>query len=283
MPLLHHLPQVDVGRGDDPDVDLDRLHAAEAHEIALLDHAQQLGLRLERDVADLVEEDAALVGEVEHPLLRVDRAGERALDVAEQRRLEQIRRQVAGVDGDERALRARRVRVDRARHQLLAGAALALDQDRRAARRRLDDQVEHLPHPRAAADDVGELVVALLDVLPEVAVLVQQPPPLHRVADDDQHFVVLERLGDVVERAGLHRRDRALDRGVGGDDDDVQVLVDALQLVERGDAVEAGHHDVDDRGVERQRAGHLEALRPRTRRGGRRSPRGSAASRESRA
>ena len=100
--LLHHLPQVDVGGGDDADVDLDRLHAAEAHELALLDHAQQLGLRLERDVADLVEEDAALVGEVEQALLRVDGAGERALHVAEERRLEQVRRQVAGVDGDER-------------------------------------------------------------------------------------------------------------------------------------------------------------------------------------
>ena len=77
--LLHHLPQIDVGRGDDADVDLDRLHAAEPHELALLNDAQQLGLRLERDVADFVEEDRAAVGEVEQPLLRVDRAGERAL------------------------------------------------------------------------------------------------------------------------------------------------------------------------------------------------------------
>ena len=85
LALLHHLAQVDVGGGDDPHVDLDRLHAAEPHELALLDHAQQLGLRLERDVADLVEEDGALVGEIEQPLLRVHRAGERALHVAEQR------------------------------------------------------------------------------------------------------------------------------------------------------------------------------------------------------
>ena len=89
------LPQVDVGRGDDAHVDLDRLDPAEPHELALLDDAQQLGLRLERDVADLVEEDRALVGELEQALLRVDRAGERALDVAEQVRLEQVRRQVA--------------------------------------------------------------------------------------------------------------------------------------------------------------------------------------------
>ena len=113
LAFVHHVPQVDVGRGDDPHVDLDRLDAAEAHELALLDDAQQLGLRLERDVADLVEEDRALVGELEQPLLRVDGAGERALDVAEQVRLEQVGRQVAGVDGDERAIRARGVLVQR--------------------------------------------------------------------------------------------------------------------------------------------------------------------------
>ena len=104
LAFVHHVAQIDVGRGDDPDVDLDRLDAAEAHELALLDDAQQLGLRLERDVADLVEEDRALVGELEQPLLRVDGAGEGALDVTEQVRLEQVGRQVAGVDGDERAI-----------------------------------------------------------------------------------------------------------------------------------------------------------------------------------
>ena len=42
-----------------------------------------------------------------------------------------------------------------------------------------------------------------------------------------------------------------------------EVLVDPLQLVERGDAVEARHHDVDDGGVERQRARQLEPFRAR--------------------
>ena len=87
-----------------------------------------------------------LIGEVEQTLLRVDGAGERALHVTEERRLQQIGRQVAGVDGDERALGAGRVGVNGARDQLLARAALALDQNRRPARRRLDDQIEHLAH-----------------------------------------------------------------------------------------------------------------------------------------
>ena len=237
---------------------LDRLHAAEAHELALLHHAQQLGLRLGRNVADLVEEDAALVGEVVEPLLRVDRAGEGALHVAEERGLEQVRRQVARVDGDERAIGARRVGVDGARHELLAGAALAGDENRRAARRRLHDQVEHLLHARAAADDARELLRLRLQALAQRGVLGHQLPPLHGVAHHDEHFVVLERLGDVVEGAALHRRDRGLDRRERRDHDHRQILVDLLQLLERRDAVDARHHHVDDRGVERRRARELE-------------------------
>ena len=82
--LVHHMPKIAVGRGDDPDVDLDRFHSAQAHELALLHDAQQLGLRVWRDVADLIEEDAALVREIAQTLLRVDGACERALHVTEQ-------------------------------------------------------------------------------------------------------------------------------------------------------------------------------------------------------
>ena len=92
-----------------------------------------------------------------------------------------------------------------------------------------------------------------LEVLAQRAVLGDQPPLLQRVAEDDQHLVVLERLGDVVERAALHRRDRALDRREGRDHQHRQVVVDFLELVERRDAVHAGHHDVDDGRVERHR------------------------------
>ena len=57
--------EVAVGGRDDADVDLDRLGAADALELALLQHAQQLDLHLQRQVADLVEEQGAAVGELE--------------------------------------------------------------------------------------------------------------------------------------------------------------------------------------------------------------------------
>ena len=51
-----------VGRGDDADVDLLRLAVADAEDDALLQRAQELHLQVQRQLADLVEEERALVG-----------------------------------------------------------------------------------------------------------------------------------------------------------------------------------------------------------------------------
>ncbi len=59
-----------VGGRDQADVGADRLGAAEPLELALLEHAQQLDLGGEVQVANLVEEQRAAVGELEPPFLR---------------------------------------------------------------------------------------------------------------------------------------------------------------------------------------------------------------------
>ena len=87
-----------VGRRDQAEVDVDGSVAAEALEAALLEHAQQLGLRDQRQVADLVEEQRAAVGQLEAPGLAVVRAGEGALLVAEDFRFEQRVGQRRAVD-----------------------------------------------------------------------------------------------------------------------------------------------------------------------------------------
>ena len=80
-------------RCHDPHVDTLRPRAAEPLELLLLQHAQQLRLELERNVADLVEEERAAVGELEAADLLRDRAGERAALVAEELALEKPRRE----------------------------------------------------------------------------------------------------------------------------------------------------------------------------------------------
>jgi hypothetical protein len=81
--LVDHRAQVAVGRRDPPDIDLERAAAADALEPALLQDAQQLGLQLGLELADLVEEERAAVRQLEPPALALGGAGERALLVAE--------------------------------------------------------------------------------------------------------------------------------------------------------------------------------------------------------
>ena len=67
MPARDELLEVAVGRRDEANVDADRLDAADALELALLQRAQELHLHLDGDLADLVEEERAAVGELEAP------------------------------------------------------------------------------------------------------------------------------------------------------------------------------------------------------------------------
>ena len=94
--------------------------------------------------------------------------------VAEQLRLDQAVGQRRAAHLDERLVGARRVVVNGVRDQLLAGARLAADQHGGVGRRHLRHLLVHLAHRPAGADDARE-VVALLQLLPKVRVLVDQP------------------------------------------------------------------------------------------------------------
>ena len=101
-----HLVEVLVRRADDADVDGDRLAPADPLDDALLEEAQQLDLEGEGDVADLVEEQRPALGELDLALGRLDRAGVRALLIAEQLGLEEVLGDCRAVDRDERLVLA---------------------------------------------------------------------------------------------------------------------------------------------------------------------------------
>ena len=79
-----------------------RLGAAQPVDLPLLEHAQQLDLRGQVDVADLVQEQRAAVGQLEAALLARLRARERALLEAEQLGFDQRVWQRRATDLDER-------------------------------------------------------------------------------------------------------------------------------------------------------------------------------------
>ena len=121
--------EVGVGRGDDADVDLDRLRLAEAVHFVGLEEAQQLGLELGPDLGNLVEEERAAGGGADDAVEGVLGAGEGALAIAEQLALEHLARHGGAVEGHERLGGAAGGAVDGAREHFLAGAGLAGEQD----------------------------------------------------------------------------------------------------------------------------------------------------------
>src|SRR5262249_44767058 len=120
--------EVAVGRRDQPHVHPQRAGPADALERLLLEDAEQLGLQLERQVADLVEEERAAVRELEAGDALGDGAGGRAALVPEELALQQAGRDGGAVDLDEGALAALSRVVDGTRDQLLAGSGLAQDE-----------------------------------------------------------------------------------------------------------------------------------------------------------
>src|SRR5690606_27742515 len=119
--------QVAVGRADQTKVD-GRRATTHRLDLALLQRTQQLDLDLQRNLADLVEEQRAAIGLLEATSPRSHRAGERALLVAEQLGLQDRLGQRRAVGRDKGLVHAWAVLVNVASEQLLAGAALAEQQ-----------------------------------------------------------------------------------------------------------------------------------------------------------
>ncbi len=130
LPLLHLELQVLLGRRDDANIDADGAAATHPTDLTLLQNAQQLGLQIEGELAELVQKDRPAVSQLEGPLSGGGRSGVGALLMPKELGLDQGPRHGAAVHHDEGAVLALAQLVDRAGHQVLAGAGLSLDMDR---------------------------------------------------------------------------------------------------------------------------------------------------------
>ncbi len=144
--------------------------------------------------------------------------------------------QSAAGDFDERPLGAAAAAVDGPGDHALAGAAFAGDQDGRPRVGHAGDHLEYFEHPRVAADDVVHAVTAI-ELRAQVVVLLLHAPLRQGPLDRHQQLVVDERLGDVVERTGVDRFDRAVGRAVAGHEDDLRAGPVAAALLQQVEAV----------------------------------------------
>ena len=234
-----------VRGGDDANVRLDRLVAADALERAGLEHAQNFRLRRGRHVADFIEKNCTAVALLKLADALQGRAGERAALVAEQFAFEQLLGNRRTVHRQKRLRAAMAVMINRAGDEFLARAAFAGDERGGIRARHLADEFEHLLHWLAAAHN-AEFVIFGLEQrfvgnhLPHVV------RGFQRAGDDFLELGDVERLEQIIVRAEFHRLDGRLRRAVRGHQDHEQFgikLADVAQGFEAGHAAHADVHD----------------------------------------
>ncbi len=165
--------------------------------------------------------------------------------------------------------------MDVARDDLLAGAALALDQHRRVGRRDVLGELEHLEEALGLADRPGDrALVPPPDLLLELLVLHPDRAEFAGAPENRDQLVVGERLLDVVEGARIDCADGALQRGLSGHENDRchrVLLARGRQDIEPGhlrhpdvgeDDVMGAGPDLLQPGLAALGGGHLEPLVP---------------------
>src|SRR5690606_41243158 len=96
--LFHPFVEVAIGGSDDAHVHRAGVRAAQGADLAVLQHAQQLRLQIERELANFIEEQRAAVRRDEEAFLRAAGAGEGAAAVTEQLTLDELARQLGAVE-----------------------------------------------------------------------------------------------------------------------------------------------------------------------------------------
>jgi hypothetical protein len=183
--------------------------------------------------------------------------------VSEQLVLKQLLGHGGAVERDERLPAARAQVVDGARDDLLTRPGLARHQHRRLERRDGAHLFQQLLHHGRGRDEV---------LRPETRAPLRDGASPHRPLGGDanraQQHVQLERLGDKVRRAALHRFDGDVDRAVGGHDDGEDARPHTLTMPQQVEPRHPRQGHVRDHDVERLIPQQLDGGL-----GGRRAPR----------
>ena len=153
------------------------------------------------------------------------------------------------IDRHERFDAARTAFVERSRHEFLAAAGFAGDEGRSDVRTEAANQAEQLLHRGAAANHSAEF-----GVLRDFAVRRQQLAAPFEFVVDCPHQPLeatdVERFGEVVDRAELHRFHRAVDGGVAAHQHDLAVGIGRANRRGALRSADLRHPQVDDRHVD---------------------------------
>jgi hypothetical protein len=163
--------------------------------------------------------------------------------MAEELALQQVFRQGHAVHDDKRHLVSSAPAVDGVGEDLLAGAALTQQQDRRRRCGGLPRDLYGLPYGRTFTQDLRGMGV---QSIPQEPVGLDEPPVLQRLPDDDLEMMGVERLREEIVGALPHSLDSRFDGAVGRDDDDTQVHGVSAQCPQNLHTAHPGHLEVEE-------------------------------------
>src|SRR5215204_3223226 len=157
LAFAHGIFEVAVSSSDYAYVNFNRVTSSYSFKLTFLKHAQELGLHVQRELADLVEKKGSAVRNLKSSDVPGIRSGESALFVTEQLAFNQCTGQGSAIYFDQRAILARAEIMNCMGQQLLAGASLAKNCDCCVEPGHLFGLPQHLSQWLAASDDLVEV------------------------------------------------------------------------------------------------------------------------------
>ena len=217
-PGFHGSFEVAICRGDDSNDGGAGLSFSYALIFALLEKSQELGLKGQRKVTDLVEEQSSpfgcgdLAGDISHG------TREGAPDMAEEVALKELRAQAGTTHREERPIGVPAPSMESMGEDPFAGAVFAPDQYTGFT---LGHPPGHLENARdfgvsTFQIDLGDLAA---NAVFKVGHAVTQASNARDALDDSADLCRREGLGKVVKRSATHGVNRSVDRRMGGDQD----------------------------------------------------------------
>ncbi len=223
--------QISVRGGEHANINLARLRRANALHLAGLQHAQQFGLLLHRNVGDFIEKQRAVIGEFKTSNAVGAGVSESAFDMAEQLALERAFRKTTGIYSDHRTARARREHMQGLSDNFFSRAMLARDQYVRVARANAAQQHQQRLHGLGFRNEHRPVLRAQKTILgfqtlgpPHSAV------KINLRADNAEQALIVPRLLNEVAGAAAHGFNGQFHAAPRGHHDDGQLAVNTLNL-----------------------------------------------------
>ena len=214
---LAHFAQFTVAGDDKAYVRPQCPGAAQAAEGIGFQHAQQLGLNRRAGFADFIEKQRAPLRLFDQALLLPVGSGEGATLMAKNFGFEQGFLQGSAVDRHHLAAASGAAAMQGLGDHFLPGAGFALNQHGCVGGRDGLDQVEDFLHGARIADQRPRAPGFQLPPVERIATA--EFRAVEFAADDDLQFIEPDRLGQILDGAGLDQADRVADRPVTGQDD----------------------------------------------------------------